>query len=210
MLPALVTLTHMTRLEGGWQQDSGTGDVVVLPSVVELASACGSPPFAALPNLVTVEQYDWLSMDAFASMARHCKGLRELKVLGGRMAGSSMQQGNAPKVARIDAWMALLALIGLTCCECMVADTHELAAVVKVVRGLLASGFQRLSLGVLNLRNLPVFLKPLLLLAKLQGLPNLLLHVESVPHSSRSSRQSNPRSISTMPSERHKKNSSCQ
>ena len=72
-----------SSLEQSTALSSGTGDVVVLPSVVELASACGSPPFAALPNLVTVEQYDWLSMDAFASMACHCKGLRELKVLGG-------------------------------------------------------------------------------------------------------------------------------
>jgi hypothetical protein len=176
MLPGLAIFTQLTKLEGGWQQDISVVDGVVLPSVVELALTSGSPPFSALPNLVSVEQYDCLSTCAFTGMAQYCSALRELKVADSRMGVMSMQV-NAPLPARIDAWLALSTLTGLTCLDCMVADKYELVVVVDVVCGLLPNGFQLLSLKAVQPTHL--LHKHLLLLAKLRGLPELVLQVDS-------------------------------
>jgi hypothetical protein len=174
MLPLLAAYTHLTELIGGWQQpkDSMVGRIT-LPSVVELAKAHGSPPFAALPNLVVVEQSGCMTADAFISMSQHCPRLRQLKT---EYAGTSLSS-DEDGLAHIPAIKALAALTGLTHLEFMVDSYSDLFVVIDVVVVLLPYGFRQLQLVVS--RDVPMKLSALMHLARLQGLPELLLQVDA-------------------------------
>lgn len=174
MLPLVAACTLLTKLVGGWQQqeDSSSGGRITLPWVMELAKTHGSPPFVALPNLSTVEQSACMTMDAFICMSRHCTQLRQLKAGYG---GTSLPSSE-PILARIAAIKALSSLTGLIYLEFMVKDNAELLSVVDVVVSLLPHGFRHLEVVVY--RDRPMRLSALMHLARLQGLPELLFHVD--------------------------------
>jgi hypothetical protein len=167
MLPLLAACTHLTELIGGWQQleDSSSTGSITLPSVVELAKTHSSPPFAALPNLVAVEQSECMTTDAFISMARHFTWLRQLKT---EYAGTSLS-GDEHGRTHIPAIKALAALTGLTLLEFMLESYADLFLVVDVVIALLPHGFRHLEVVVY--RDRPMHLSALMHLARLQGLP---------------------------------------
>jgi hypothetical protein len=176
MLAAVAACTKLTQLVGGWQEDdSRSADGVVLKSVVELKETFGSPPFAAFPNLVAVQQWDCMAPDAFVSMTLHCTRLREL-TFAYAPRGPSLARVE-PLSARITALKALSPLTSLTRLECVCLKSHELMAVVHVVGTLLPKGFQRLRLDVPPGAASRVPVTFVLQLAKLQGLPELLLQV---------------------------------
>jgi hypothetical protein len=175
MLPVVASCTQLTKLVGGWEpvDDSNSVGRITVHSVVELAKTHGSPPFAALPNLVIVEQADCVMPDAFISMSRHCTQLRQLKAGYG---GTSLPSGG-PMHARTAAIKALSALTTLTHLEFMLKTIDEMFLVVDVASALLPHGFKHLEVVVY--RDRPMQLSALMHLARLQGLPELLLHVDA-------------------------------
>lgn len=177
MLTALASCTQMTQLAGGWQQGNKDVAHVVLPSVVELVDAHGCPPFAALPNLVTVKQSSSFASDAFANMGKHCSQLRQLIAWGSaRLPKTSLPSAESSRV-HISTVKALSALTCLTRLDFMVGARGEVCALVDVVADLLPYGFQHLEVCVLGGSH--VRLGMLMLLAKLHGLPELVLELNS-------------------------------
>jgi hypothetical protein len=175
MLLALAPCTQLTQLAGGWQHGNKDVAHVVLPSVVELADAHGCAPFAALPNLVTVRQSSPLAPDAFANMGKHCSQLRQLIAWdSARLPMTSLPSAETSRV-HISIVKALSALTCLTRLDFMVGASGEVCALVDVVADLLPHGFQRLKVCVLG--DSHVRLGMLMLLAKLHGLPELVLEL---------------------------------
>jgi hypothetical protein len=177
MLPTLAAFscTQITRLVGGWRkpQDSSSVRGIALPGVVELSMTYGSPPFAALPNLITIEHTDCIATDAFASMAQHCTRLQTLEA---EVAGLTLPDVGSTRT-HTAAIKALSALTCLTHLEFMLAASTELFLLVDVVSGLIPKGLKHLKLLVY--RSSPMRLSALMHLAKLQGLPELTLQVEA-------------------------------
>jgi hypothetical protein len=179
MVSALAACTQLTYLAGGWQLDGSIVDGVTLSSVVQLVYTYGSPPFAAFPNLVSVEQQSCISTDAFAAMARHCTRLQRFESVQNPSVSSTLpMRSTEPTRDRTIAVMSLSVLTNLTSLEFMIDRPAELVALVDAVGKLLPHGFQRLLVYVL-LSESSVKLGTLMHLAMLQGLPYLALQLNS-------------------------------
>lgn len=180
MVSALAFCTQLTYLGGGWQQDGSSVSGVTLPHVMVLRNTFGSPPFAALPNLVIVEQLSCIDTYAFAAMARHCTKLRFFESVRAPLISSTLPKHmpyTGPTRDRTAAVMALSALTRLSHLEFMIETPAELVALVDAVDTLLPHGFRHLEVYVIGSSS--VRLGTLTQLAKLRGLPYLILQLDS-------------------------------
>lgn len=178
MLPVLAACTQLTWLGGGWQQGSSSSTQgIVLPGVLELADTFFDPPFAALPGLTMLEQLNYISTDAFSAMCKHCTRLLQLKAVAEpKEVRTLLSYDPALETARgrTAAVKGLSALTRLTYLELMVDTSIEVIALADAVQALLPCGFGSMAVYVMD-----AYVRPctLMHLARLQGLPDLLLQL---------------------------------
>uniref|UniRef100_A0A383WEL7 Uncharacterized protein n=1 Tax=Tetradesmus obliquus TaxID=3088 RepID=A0A383WEL7_TETOB len=149
-LPVVASLTRLTWLEFDWQQQQQqqrpAGVPFTCPSVQALVTARDAVPFESFPGLVDLVQGGSWQPAAFASLAQHCSGLRQLHIsshcsLSASLSVNDMLMPGAAAAAECAAAVrslsALRQLTWLSFAPKYEAEVAALAA-LQQLRGLMA------------------------------------------------------------------------
>ena len=168
VLPVLQSLTHVTAVFGGWEEDAAVNlTALTCPHIKELGKTFGVP-FQAFPNLVCVA-FDVVACQDFLALTSYCTGLQKL-VLEEFCRPLTWGHGVNP-IERRSALRSLAHLQHLTHLELAPPGDAELVAFTSAAA----------ALGSHRLRCLHVFGAPSVhaLMQSLHGLQELHVHVSA-------------------------------